>query len=856
MYVEFAKLMDEILKSAVDHLGYLALVQVRAKKIESFSTKIIKKDKYQDPLNEMTDLCGARVIVHFQSQILRVCEFIKENFVIDEANSLDVRSRLKVNEFGYRSIHYIVTPKKDTILGLHVDDKFMNLKAEIQIRTLAEHVWADISHDRIYKTELNIPEEWSREAARLSAILESADITFASMSQKIDAINNVYELQLEVAKAKTEIQKLKTLIKINFKETADKIKNVLSLVSVYRGLNMTKEAGQLLTLWIVKMSGEPLWETRLKLELVLLNLTTECNNTDNVHYNRNVNLADLYLKRIEILNEENPILKSFEISSLHYRFGSLLQSDSKRSKKALKEASRALELMPDNPLYFSLLTECTLLQNLITVHQNIFLFKNALEITVTSLEELIDIGIDGVPAWFAVGRCHFFLGNKSGCINAYSSAVSLIINEKFAANLCIIEAEILRADKLKKIDRLLAEQIKMYLQIALSVTSKSKNKEVYRTKLRHSINGNDPLKSPIVIVAGGASMMDEAKAAGYSDYVKELMSDFKGTIISGGTTSGIPGLVGRVKSELTKKGNINFKLLAYLPEKLPSDAEISGAYDKFYYTRSDEFSALDILNCWCHIIGSGINPADLILVGIDGGVIAAMEYRIALSLGAKVCLIAYSGRAVSELVQEKKLKNHPDLIHVPDDPLTLWAIVNRKAPTLLKKEEINKLAPDVHEFYRRRKLEKFDTTATDINNYKVVMEWEKLDPSLQFSNRQQVAFYQHILKKVNLGIRRSGKPVLFNMKDSKELSGEERDMLARLEHARWNAERLLEGWRYGPRKDIAARLNPCITAWDNLDYKTRSWDYEPVDNIPLMLEKIGYEVYRPTEKTTLAEAGK
>jgi hypothetical protein len=503
--------------------------------------------------------------------------------------------------------------------------------------------------------------------------------------------------------------------------------------------------------------------------------------------------------------------------------------------------------MPDNPLYFSSLAECTLLRDLIAARHNISLFKNTLEKTVTSLEELIDIGIDGIPAWFAVGGCHFFLGNKRECINAYANAVTIFLNKKYTSNLCVIKAEILRADRLMKYDRHLAEQIKLFLQIALAVTGSSKDKEYYKSGLGDTPESNDSLKSPIVIVAGGASLMDEKKASGYSEYIEELMSGFKGTIISGGTTSGIPGLVGKVKSELMKKGGINFKLLAYLPEKLPSDANKSEAYDKIYSTPSADFSALDILACWRHIILSGINPAGVILIGIDGGDIAAMEYRIALSLGAKVCLIAYSGRAVSEFVQEKQCKNNPNLIQVPNDPLTLWAIVNRKRPTILRKDEINNLAQKVHEYYMHRKLEKFNNTSTDINNYKVVMEWDKLDPSLQFSNKQQVAFYQQILKRVNLGIRKSAQPVLFNMKNRKKLSKGKHDMLARLEHARWNAERLLEGWRYGPEKNIAARLNPCIKAWKDLDAETRTWDYEPVNNIPLMLSKIGYEVYSTGE---------
>ena len=83
---------------------------------------------------------------------------------------------------------------------------------------------------------------------------------------------------------------------------------------------------------------------------------------------------------------------------------------------------------------------------------------------------------------------------------------------------------------------------------------------------------------------------------------------------------------------------------------------------------------------------------------------------------------------------------------------------------------------------------------------------------------------------------------MLNIKAS--LGPKDYELLAKLEHARWNAERLLEGWRYGPSKDITAKLNPCIVAWDHLDDDTKKYDFDPVDNIPKMLEKIGYEVYR------------
>lgn len=177
-----------------------------------------------------------------------------------------------------------------------------------------------------------------------------------------------------------------------------------------------------------------------------------------------------------------------------------------------------------------------------------------------------------------------------------------------------------------------------------------------------------PLKKPVVIIAGGASLIDETIIDNYREYLKELMFGFNGTIISGGTTAGIPGLVGDVKAALEKAGPVGYDLLAYLPQKLPGSAVKSKAYDEFHETDANEFSVLEILAYWSDIILSGIRPDEVILLGIDGGKIALLEYRIALSLGAKVCLLTSSGRAVSEILQDSARNNLSNLIRLPDDP--------------------------------------------------------------------------------------------------------------------------------------------------------------------------------------------
>ena len=297
-YDRFAEKLEEILKKAVGQLGFLAIVQARAKKVVSFSNKIILKDKYLDPLNEVTDLCGARVIVQFQSQIPEVCELIKECFKIDEPNSLDHKSKLQVNEFGYRSIHYIVTPDKESILGVPVPEELRELKAEIQVRTLAEHIWADISHDRLYKTDLTIPEEWRREAARLSAILENADNTFGSMAKAVDSVSHVYEIQYEKEKAEINIEKLRTLVEIMKDEPDEGISNVMNLLSVYNALNLHEEGRSLILEWINIMKDNPPWHTRLKFELAMLDLTSCFENTGSAEYKKLSGEARQYLESL------------------------------------------------------------------------------------------------------------------------------------------------------------------------------------------------------------------------------------------------------------------------------------------------------------------------------------------------------------------------------------------------------------------------------------------------------------------------------------------------------------------------------------------------------------------------------
>jgi len=54
------------------------------------------------------------------------------------------------------------------------------------------------------------------------------------------------------------------------------------------------------------------------------------------------------------------------------------------------------------------------------------------------------------------------------------------------------------------------------------------------------------------------------------------------------------------------------------------------------------------------------------------------------------------------------------------------------------------------------------------------------------------------------------------------------ELLARLEHDRWSAEKIAEGWSYGEQKDEQRKLSPYLVAYDKLREEVKRYDREAV----------------------------
>lgn len=187
-----AKLYD-LLKELLASNG-IDVVQVdqRTKTAESFIEKISrKKDKYRDPLVEINDIVGLRIIAYYTEDVETIGRLIKREFSVDLKNSVDKVTELDPSQFGYTSVHYVAS-LGSTRRDLPEWSRYKGKTVEIQVRTALQHAWAAVDHKLRYKTTQEVPSNLRRRLFRLSALFELADDQFSDLRRASEALLSRY----------------------------------------------------------------------------------------------------------------------------------------------------------------------------------------------------------------------------------------------------------------------------------------------------------------------------------------------------------------------------------------------------------------------------------------------------------------------------------------------------------------------------------------------------------------------------------------------------------------------------------------------------------------------------------------
>jgi len=179
-YIRFTSKLETLVRDllAAEKIEH-HLLESRTKEVASFGYKVARSSKtYRDPLSEVTDLCGIRIIAYYQDQADAIGRLIASEFIVDEENSL-VHAATGA-EFGYKSAHFIVRLSQERA-ALREWQGVSTFCAEIQVRTVLQHAWAAISHKLQYKRDEDVPQPLKRKLFRLSALFELADDEFVSL---------------------------------------------------------------------------------------------------------------------------------------------------------------------------------------------------------------------------------------------------------------------------------------------------------------------------------------------------------------------------------------------------------------------------------------------------------------------------------------------------------------------------------------------------------------------------------------------------------------------------------------------------------------------------------------------------
>ncbi len=148
-----------------------------------------------------------------------------------------------------------------------------------------------------------------------------------------------------------------------------------------------------------------------------------------------------------------------------------------------------------------------------------------------------------------------------------------------------------------------------------------------------------------------------------------------------------------------------------------------------------------------------------------------------------------------------------------------------------------KLARAIHADFVTRRLAEGERSPAD----RSVVPWSLLEEDLRESNRQQADHVAIKLRSIGADLH----PGSASSDARFRFSGGEIEMLARMEHHRWNAERLLAGWTRGP-KSVERRTSPYLCDWSELPEEIRDYDRAAVHTIPALLDEIGLHGERRT----------
>jgi hypothetical protein len=150
---------------------------------------------------------------------------------------------------------------------------------------------------------------------------------------------------------------------------------------------------------------------------------------------------------------------------------------------------------------------------------------------------------------------------------------------------------------------------------------------------------------------------------------------------------------------------------------------------------------------------------------------------------------------------------------------------------ILIRGELDTLAKAMHSQYRDSRQSSAPPSPAD-------RPWNLLPETLKMSNRRRADNVPFLLAQAGLHMAPSATPAAF------ELSRDEIELLARLEHRRWTIERRLLGFSYGEVRSEFPPRHELLVDWEQLPEAERERNRKDFVNLPKILAMANFEIWR------------
>jgi ppGpp synthetase/RelA/SpoT-type nucleotidyltranferase len=178
------------------------LPAVRVKDENSLIAKAFVLNKgWFSNYDDIIDKVGVRFVLGLSDQIVEVSRLIKasNHWQTMSSKEFDEWREKDPRIFDYQSAHFIVTSYNElSHEGVVIP---VGTKCEIQVRTLLQHAYAELSHDTLYKSSITSQPEVHRLFAKSMALMETTDDMLLRANQStLTSLATVQAIKDEVSK--------------------------------------------------------------------------------------------------------------------------------------------------------------------------------------------------------------------------------------------------------------------------------------------------------------------------------------------------------------------------------------------------------------------------------------------------------------------------------------------------------------------------------------------------------------------------------------------------------------------------------------------------------------------------------